>query len=518
MDGSASPLLPDLDRAAARLLTACAAGEPIGICGDFDVDGLTGTAILASVIRTLGGRPVPYIPHREQDGHGVSLLAISAFRDAGVNLMVTVDTGTNAAAEIAAARAAGIETIVTDHHLPAASAANGGWARPAAYAVVNPHLNGADGASPCGAGVALLVALAMCESAGVEPPPEVHVLAALGTIADGASLRGWNRALVRHGLDALGKTRHPGLRALLAISRPSGAGARPDTEFVSYYVAPRLNAPGRLGDAGPSLRLLMTSDPDEADALAARLDALNTERQRLAQVAWDAAGKWLANSPPDGHPMVVVRCDSVPPGLLGPLAGKLCDVYGRPAVALGMADGGVRASARSTPGFDVHNAVAAHAPLLERFGGHARAAGFTVRPENLEAVLAGIERLAAWAAMNGEARAAIEADAEVRVEDLGVGMWEFVSLMAPFGEGNPAPVLVARRVQPLQVKTMGATGRHLRMTVEDNGRSVDAIGFGLGAAELGRGRVDIAFGLRTDTWNGRLRRELDLKAIRPASG
>ncbi|MDP3768403.1 MAG: DHHA1 domain-containing protein, partial [Dehalococcoidia bacterium] len=377
-------------------------------------------------------------------------------------------------------------------------------------------------------GVALKLAQAACSLAQVPAPEDAMALAALGTIADSVPLRGDNRIIVRFGLEALGKTRHAGLRALLNHSRAQGADGKPDTGLVSFQLAPRLNSAGRLGDAGPSLRLLTTSDTGEAEALASRLDALNKERQRLSEVAWEEArGQLSANGGMDaGAPVIVVRCDSVPPGLLGPLAGRLCELHRRPAIAIGVvrgpqgsaADGAVRASARSTPAFDIHAAVAAQAALLERFGGHARAAGFTVREENLPAVLEGIRRQAAWAALGAEARPEVEADCDARLEELGVSLWEFVGAMAPFGEGNPAPLLISRRVQPLQVRTMGATGKHLRLTLEDNGRAFDAVGFGLGGAPLGSGTVDIAYGLRTALWQGRVRRELDLKAIRPSAG
>jgi single-stranded-DNA-specific exonuclease len=521
-----------MEMAARTLVQACRDGQAVGICGDFDVDGLSGTAIVVETVRALGGRPVPYIPHREQDGHGVSMAAVRALCEAGVKLMVTVDTGTTDIAEIAAARAGGMATIITDHHLPGPESAGG---LPDAVAIVNPHRllptgpESAHRGEPqpplSGAGVAFKLAQAACSLAQVPAPEDAMALAALGTIADSAPLLGDNRIIVRFGLEALGKTRHAGLRALLHHSRAQGADGKPDTALVSFQLAPRLNSAGRLGDAGPSLRLLTTSDTGEADALASRLDALNTERRRLSEVAWEEASRQLQGVDA-GAPVIVVRCDSVPPGLLGPLAGRLCELHRRPAIAIGAlrgpqataADPVVRASARSTPGFDIHAAVAAQAALLERFGGHARAAGFTVREETLPAVLEGIRRQAAWAALGAEARPAVEADCDARLEELGVSLWEFVTAMAPFGEGNPAPLLISRRVQPMHVRTMGATGKHLRLTLEDNGRAFDAVGFGLGDAPLGSGTVDIAYGLRTAIWQGRARRELELKAVRPSAG
>ena len=503
--------LPDMETAANTLVEACRAGQSIGICGDFDVDGLSGTAVIVQTIRALGGTPLPFIPHREQEGHGVALAAVHAFREAGARLMITVDTGTSDIDVIAAARAVGIATIITDHHL----AGPGSLGLPPAVAIVNPHRVTPE--QPLsGSGVAFKLAQAACSIAGVPVPEDALAFAALGTIADSVPLRDDNRIIVRFGLEQLGKTKHPGLRALLDHSRAPGANGRPDTELVSFYLGPRLNSAGRLGDAGPSLRLLIAEDPGEAEALASSLDALNSERQRLSAAAWEQAEGQI--KPMDrGASVIVVTCESVLPGLLGPLAGKLCELHRRPAIAMTTVGGAVRASARSVPGFDIHAAIASQSALLDRFGGHARAAGFTARSENIGAVLDGIERHAAWASLTAEDAPEIEADCEARVEELGVTMWDFVQAMSPFGEGNPAPVLISRGVQPAAVKTMGTTGRHLRLTVEDNGRSIDAVGFGLGNAQLGTGRVDIAYRLRISNWAGRIRRELDLKAIRPSA-
>ncbi len=503
--------LPDMEIAANTLLDACRAGESIGICGDFDVDGLSGTAVVVQTIRSLGGTPLPFIPHREQEGHGVSLTAVHAFREAGARLMVTVDTGTSDVDVIAAAKVMGIATIITDHHI----AGPGSIGLPPAVAIVNPHRVTPE--QPLsGSGVAFKLAQAACTIAGIPVPADALALAALGTIADSAPLRDDNRIIVRFGLEQLGKTKHPGLRGLLDHSRAPAANGRPDTELVSFYLGPRLNSAGRLGDAGPSLRLLISEDLGEAEALASSLDALNSERQRLGEMAWQQAEVQM-KSIDRLSGVIVVKCESVQPGLLGPLAGKLCELHRRPAIAMTMTGGAMRASARSVPGFDIHAAIASQSALLERFGGHARAAGFTVRPENVGAVLAGIERHAAWASMNADHAPEIEADCETRLEELGVSMWDFVEAMSPFGEGNPAPLLISRSVQPVSVKTMGSTGKHLRLTIEDNGRAIDAVGFGLGGTTLGIGRVDIAYRLRTNLWAGRLRRELDLKAIRPSA-
>jgi single-stranded-DNA-specific exonuclease len=214
--------------------------------------------------------------------------------------------------------------------------------------------------------------------------------------------------------------------------------------------------------------------------------------------------------------VITVRCDGYPAGLLGPLAGKLCEEFRAPVIAYLVADGVARASMRSIPGFDIHAALTPVTSSLVRYGGHAAAAGFTVEMGYLDAVLGEIERQAAWALMGLDSDPVLEIDAETPLSALGASLWDFVGAMEPFGEANRKPVFMPRNVLPAEVKTMGSTGKHLRMTLEDGGRRVGAIGFGMGEATLGRGTVDIAYELRSDTWNGRQRRELGLLDIRPS--
>lgn len=500
-------LLPDMEIAAKRLLHAIRNDEPVGVFGDFDVDGLTGTAIIVRMVEELGGVAMPFIPNREEDGHGVSMLAVRAFQEAGVKLIVTVDTGSTAVDEVKAASAIGIDTIITDHHLLDGDL-------PAAIAMVNPQ-SMAESAPLTGAGVAFKLAQAVFALADSDMPFDLVTLAALGTIGDSGPLTGENRLITRFGLEELGRTRHPGLQALLELSRPPSATGRPDTELVSFYIAPRLNAPGRLGDAEPSLRILTTSSHEEAALLAARLDSANNERKRLSEDVWKMATIQLDGNSAEKK-LIAVRCDGFPAGILGPLAGRLSDEYKSPAVAYSVTDGVARASMRSIPGFDVHSALTPLSGSLVRFGGHAAAAGFTVDEGYLEAVLAELERSASWSLMGHETEQVIDIDAEVHLSEMGASMWDFVSAMEPFGAANSKPVFMSRGVSPSEVKTMGATGRHLRMTLEHEGRKVNAIGFGLGGAPLGRGLVDIVYELRSDTWRGRQRKELGLLDIRPS--
>ena len=499
--------LPDMGLAVDRISKALSDSETIGVFGDFDVDGLTGTAILLRIIRSLGGKAIPYIPNREIDGHGMSKQAIDSFHNAGVSLIVTVDTGSTAIAEVAHAKQFGIDTVITDHHLMETE-------RPDAVAIVNPHIGSKEAVGYSGAGVAFKVAQALSKNAGSTFPQELLPLAALGTIADIVPLVSENRALVREGLKALGQTELAGLRALLDISRPPGASGRPTAELVSFYIAPRLNAPGRMGDAEPSLELLTTNDVSEARALASRLDADNLKRRSLSEQAWEHASKQFDLNSDD--PIVAEQCDGFAMGLLGPLAGRLTELTGKPSIAYQVVDGLSRASCRSNESLDLHRALSNHADKFERFGGHARAAGFSINMELMSSLLDDIRKSTALSALNAPMMPALCADAEIKLEDLTVSTWNFISSMEPFGEGNRQPLLVTYGAVPLDVRTVGAGGKHLKISFESNGQRIDSIGFGLGDRPLGTGLLDIAFQLRSEIWQGKTRHQLGLIDIRPS--
>ena len=509
LEGLSSPFdLPDVDQAASRLLSAAAAGERIGIFGDFDVDGLTGTAILADAVEKLGGVPLPYIPHRENEGHGLSMPALRSLLDGGAALIVTVDTGSTAVDEVDAAHRAGVDTIITDHHVP-------GDELPAAAAIVNPAIDGRTEADLTGAGVAFMLARAVFELAGSQQPAHHSALAALGSIADRGPLQGDNRCITRSGLVELGRTSHPGLAALLKISGAARTDDNPTAETVSFQLAPRLNAPGRLGDAAPSFELLTETDPDRAERLAEWLDLKNRERRTLGEEAFRQAREQVSAQGEQAY-VAVAALQDVRIGLLGPLAGRLCDVYSKPAIAVACKDGVARASARSVPEFDVHAAIKTSEPLLSHFGGHPRAAGFATPAASLQQVLDSVEHQAAWSLMGRTRTQYLDVDAEAHLEELGTATWDFIDMMAPFGPGNPEPLLAFRNLKVSNVRTVGAGNRHLRVDLESRGARYSAIGFGLGDANLGRATVDAVCSLTWNVWAGRRTRELRIKDIRPS--
>lgn len=498
--------LPDMEAAVDRVFRAIGNREKIAVFGDFDVDGLTATALLLHAIRDLGGTAVAHIPGRDGSGHGLDNDALSRLRADDVSLVITVDTGSNDEDEVSFAGTIGIDVIVTDHHI-----VEPGLKRP--LALVNPHL-GDDGVGDglTGAGVAFKLAQALYSRSDLNWPGHVIALAALGTVADVGPLRGENRIIVYEGLRQLESTSHAGLSALLAKAHPNGGDL--DTEALSFNVIPRLNAPGRLGEAGPSLNLLTANDPTEALMLAGQVDEMNAERRRLSQEAWDAARLELGNGAL--QPALIVKSTEFRSGILGPLAGRLSGEHGRPAIAISLGKTHARASARSPEAVDIHAALTTVSERFDQWGGHARAAGFTVALEHLDEVLDAIQESVAAVGNDPGDGPPIEADAEIGFGDLGPSTWNFIKALGPYGEENPAPVFVSRNVQPVQVRTMGAGGRHLRLVLSDNRDTWDAIGFGLGKAPLGGGTVDAIYSLRTNTWRGRTKQELHLLDVRPS--
>ena len=360
-----------------------------------------------------------------------------------------------------------------------------------------------------------MLARAVFELDGTEQPAFHTALAALGTIADRGSLRGDNRRLAKAGLAELGRTGHPGLQALMEVSGPASKWSDPTAESVAFQLAPRLNAPGRLDDATPSLTLLTTEDPDDALKLARFLDTCNLERRRQGDELLRRAMTQIGDQK-ERNAIAAVTFGDVASGLLGPLAGRLCETTGRPAIGISVADGVARGSARSIPQFDIHAALKSSESLLTKFGGHARAAGFTTPASALDDVLDAVNQQAEWDLMGVEPQRELMVDYETSFAELTTTTWEFTRLLSPFGEGNPEPVFVCRRLNAYNVRTVGSGGQHLRVDLESGGRSYPAIGFRLGGAPLGNGVVDAAFTPTENVWRGRRTRELSLLDIRPS--
>lgn len=464
--------LPDMPQAVTRLRDAVKTGETICVYGDYDADGVTATAILVRGLRCLGATVEYYIPHRVEEGFGLKEEAIRTIAAGGARLLVTVDCGTSDGSEVAVARALGMDVIITDHHsLPATL--------PDAVAVVNP--NRPENLYPehflTGAGLAYNVLRALAYSMGAASNlkgSEYVQLAALGTIADVARILGENRVLVRAGLVALRLRPLPGVRAMLAVSGFRGTDVT-ETD-VSFKLAPRLNAAGRMAHANLACELLLADDPTHAGQLARDMERLNESRRATTDGMLLQASGLVDAGHVFGGDVLTVYHEDWSPALLGIIAGRLSKLHAVPVIAASRYGDGVRASARSVPGLDITRALDGCAELLTEHGGHAQAAGFSTSTAGLRAVHEHLLRVFA-----GSRKAVtVEVDAELSPGDLSSALVEDVAALSPFGGGNPEPLFGLRNVQPRGVRVFGKQRAHLSFEVPGaSGIPVEVIAFGI---------------------------------------
>jgi single-stranded-DNA-specific exonuclease len=509
--------LADLSRAVQRLGLAIDRGEAILVHGDYDVDGICAAALYTRVLRRLGARVVPFVPHRLRDGYDLGAAGIRRAAESDARVILTADCGIVAHEAVAAAAQVGIDVIVTDHHVP-------GPTLPAAVAVVDPKR--ADCPYPdtelSGTGVAYKVALALARARGL-PEEEVHYcldLVALATVADVMPLRGENRVMTRFGLRVLGEGRSPGLRALLGAA---GLNGKPLTAgHLSHVLAPRLNAVGRLDDAATGLRLLL-ADAAESEGLAAQLEAANTRRQAVdARILEEAVELLDGAFDPRADRGIVLAREAWHPGVIGIVASRLVERYHRPTILIAMQGDGVvaRGSGRSIPGFDLLAAVRACADHLERFGGHAAAAGFDIRPESIEAFRAAFAAHARHA-LPAEPVPEVRIDLEIGLGDVTSELVRYLAYAGPFGAGNPTPVFAIPGVTVEAASVVGRDGQHLRLHLRNGSATLQAIGFRMApthAALAPPGAVvDVAAHLQEDSWRGRTRLQARLVDFRPAA-
>jgi single-stranded-DNA-specific exonuclease len=463
----ASGLLPDLDKAVARLRLAIERGERIVVFGDFDVDGVTSCAVALLALRALGAQAEPYIPSRLDDGRGPSRAAIDAICARGVDLLLTTDCGVTNADELGYADARGLEVIVTDHHTPQGPLAP-------ALALVNPRLG--PETSPdwelSGVGVALRLAEALLVSKQPQTVASLLDLVALGTLADVAWLSPVNWALARAGLARLNTHPRPGL---LALARRAGLtpGEIGERE-IGFKLAPRLNAGSRMGEPVLPLELLLAEDVGAATALAARLDTLNIQRQELTERVLAEARAQITATP---DKLVAVSGEDWPVGLLGLVANRLLDRYGVTAVVISRSGGVCRGSARGPDGVNLVEALGRERERLRYFGGHARAAGFTVAAGDLDAIIATLRASIqpAGSSATDSSHAEIVADCQLPLNRVTWDYYTKIGELGPFGQGFPEPVFVARRVRLLRSWASGAQGRNLRLLLRDGERTLNVL-------------------------------------------
>lgn len=495
-----------------RLLQAIDARESIAIYGDYDVDGVTATALLVQTLQALGAQVSGYIPNRFDEGYGLNNDALDYLAASGVRVVVTVDCGIRSPAEAAHARNLGLDLIITDHHHPAEGSL------PPALAILNPKQPGDDypDKNLAGVGLAYKLAEALLEKrpAPALNPDDLLDLVALGTVADLAPLSGENRALVRRGLKRIHLTRRQGLHSLARVSEiPIG---KVTTTHIGFGFGPRLNAAGRLDSALAAFELLISPDPNRTGLLAQQLDAQNRERQALTRSTQEQAEKLALSADPDGLLLFAVD-DSFNPGVVGLAASRLCETHYRPAIVAARDAETTRGSCRSIPEFHITDALDACADLLVRHGGHAAAAGFTVRNENLAELTRRLKAIAAQRLAGLDLRPQLTADVEVPLSAMTPDLLPYLDALQPTGLGNPEALFLSRNVRVGSSRIVGTDGQHLKLTLNDGRVTYDAIGFRLGP--LGptlTDRVDVIYTFEVNEFNGRTSLQLNLRDVRPA--
>ncbi len=519
-------LLPGIDAAVERILGAVRNREKVLVYGDYDVDGTAATALLVKFFRLLSLDVEYYVPHRIQEGYGLNMAAIAEFKRRGRSLVVTVDCGVSAVAESDYARAEGIDLIVTDHHEPGEQIAR-------ACAVVDPKLTGSlyPFRDLAGVGVAFKLAWAVAKrfSNGEKMGAEFRTfllhslgLVALGTVADVVPLTGENRVLVRHGLRALGSSSGPGLRALMDCARIKNTHLR--AADVAYGLGPRLNAAGRMAEAGLAVELMITDDEATALEIAQKLNRHNIDRQKLQNDIFQHAREMLLMRPDfESVRAIVLSHDSWHPGVIGIVASKLVDEFARPAVLIAI-DGAVgKGSARSVPGFHLFNALDGLRHRMISFGGHAGAAGFRIAVEHIPELSEHLNTVAASEAAELFGPS-IEVDAEVGLGDLSERLVSELEQLAPHGQANREPLFVVRGLTIAgKPRLMGMKGQHVSFYVSNGTISHRAVTFGNGAGLYdqiiaGARNCSLVFSPRIDTWNGSGEMELRIKDIHLALG
>ena len=480
-------LLKDMDRAVLRVTRALKRGETIAVYGDYDVDGITATCLLTDCLTRLGGRVRSYIPDRLEEGYGLNQEAVLHLAQQGVTLIITVDCGITAAREVEFARELGIDVVITDHH-------ECKQAIPEAAAVVDPHRP--DCPYPfkglAGVGVALKLAMAAAgpDRAGLVFR-EYADLAAVGTVADVMPMTGENRTIVQTGLAALAHPRRVGLAQLMD---EAGLGDKPVTSVsIGYTLAPRINAAGRMGQADLAAELLLTRDPGRAAALAQELCALNRERQTIECEIFQECVQRLERRPQSG--VILLADKHWHQGVVGIVASRLTEKYSCPAFMVCLDQGMGKGSCRSWGGVNLFHLLTQCQDLLEGFGGHAMAAGFTVREENIPALERRLRQLVLEEQAGEELPSLLEIDAAVLPQELTVEAVEALDALEPCGAGNPRPVLVLTGAHVISAAQVGR-GRHLKLRLEGRGVPLDAIFFSVDGSELGLTpgcRVDVAF-------------------------
>lgn len=504
-----------MDRAVERLIRALRQQEKVVVYGDYDVDGVSSSAMLVSFLRELGGKADYYIPHRLDEGYGLNPQAVDALVADGAQLIVTVDCGVTAVEEVERATRAGVDVLVVDHHQTPPTL-------PKAYSMLNPHQPGCafEFKDLCAAGVTFFLLIALRKQLRDEgffserPEPRLVDwldLAALGTVADVVPLVGANRILVMHGLRQLELGRRIGIEALKQVARlrpgPVNAGQ------IAFQLGPRINAAGRLDNAGTAVELLLCDDPLVADDLAAHLDDANSQRRAIEREITLQAMEQAQAAPKSERGLVLVG-DDWHPGVVGIVASRMVERFHKPAIVLGVSEGKVRGSCRSIEAFNMFEGLERCAEHLEKFGGHRHAAGLSLAPEKIADFRKAFLKETRRQLQPKDLIPVIRVDAEIPTGEASLELAQQLLRLQPFGAGNPEPVFSSETTDPEAWVLPSKTGDrdHLKFRLGNT----DCIGFGLGDSRpLMRGRVRVAFNLSVNEWNNRVSPQARVKVVEP---
>jgi len=489
-------LIKEMKEAVSRINRALEEDQEIIIYGDYDADGVTGTALLAEALREVGAFVNVYFPDRFAEGYGLNHRAVERIAESNAKLLITVDCGVRAIEEVAHATKLGLDVIITDHHIQ-------GNALPEAFALLNPHRT--ETSYPyeglAGVGVAYKFAQAIFREKGLPASKEKALLdfVAIGTVADMVPLTDENRALVKMGLHVLNSSPRIGIKALINVSGYREGGI--DSTSIGFGLGPRLNAAGRVQSALTAYELLVAKNPQTASDIAKELEQLNNKRKQLTLDVVERAIETFKLS--DIESILLVAEPEFHEGVVGLAASRICDEFYRPAIVGKVGESHTRASARSIPGFHITEALEKCSDLLDRFGGHEAAAGFSVRNENFQELQKRLVAIAEQELGDEELVSTLAIDSKAEFNELGEGIMKFIDLLQPCGQGNHWPIFYTEQVQVRDSRLVGADKSHLKMTLRKSSISFDAIAFRMGdIIERLPEFIDIAYRLERNSYLG----------------
>jgi single-stranded-DNA-specific exonuclease len=526
--------MPGMKPAVERILSASKIDEKVFVHGDFDVDGISATAIILHALRMLGIESYHFIPNRMEHGYGFNPPSVEKAKQTGATLIITVDCGITSFEAAALCRKEDIDVIITDHHEPVNNKesevrsqksekrqihdspfTNHDFMLPEAVAVINPKIFGSPPAvsNLSGAGVALKLVQALAMSDARCTMHDYLDLAALGTMADVVPLTGENRIIVKEGLRVIENGSRPGVHALKEVSGIGGKAMK--TGLLLFTLIPRINAAGRISDANKVLNLMLTHSEEEAICLSSWLDRMNTERQQIEEKVYQEAISMLADG--DQDTVIILSSERWHRGVIGIVASRLAEKFYRPAILLSVEEGIARGSARSIPPFDIYTALTGCRQLLRKFGGHKQAAGMELDCGNITLFGEQMKRFAREALAGTDFIPSLKIEADVTFSDISFNLINELGLLEPFGYGNPSPLLGSKGLEMLHPKIL--KDAHLKMKLRQRNQSFDAIGFDMAAIleKLeGASAVDAVFTPEINEWNGGRCLQLNLKALRPS--